>query len=73
MRKPMPAETRRKISAARAKAWAQLSPEIRKERTDKSLAAWRRNQQISAIRDGRLRSAAAVATFSVDDDFDEGF
>lgn len=72
MRKPLSAEAQQR-SLEKKKAWALLSPETRKEREAKRVETWKRNQQLRAIKDGRLRGPLVVPTFSVDEDFDEGF
>ena len=68
----MSEQTRQKISAAKKKAWAELSPEIRKERAAKGNAARLRNEQIRRIKSGRQHNVGVVPSFWVDDDFDEG-
>lgn len=67
----MKAETREKISKARHRYWARLDPERRAEITAKGLIAQKRNNQLHAMRDGRLRSPHQVSTSFVDPDFDE--
>ncbi len=70
-RKKHSPEVRKKMREAKLQMWAAFSPEERAERLAKAALTWKRNQQLKAIRDGRLRSSRSDATFTVDEDFDE--
>jgi hypothetical protein len=64
-------EHRQKLGAARAKAWARMSPEERQAAIDKRSAAAKRNTQIRLIKAGAMRGSMAIPSF-IDPDFDEG-